>query len=135
MSRLLGKVAIVTGGASGIGAETARVFARHGAKVLLTDSNASLGQSVAREISESGGTAMFSAQDVRDEAMWATIVAQAEKSFGRLDILCNIAGISDKTGRILGMMPHPERLYELALGGTDGRRVFESVVVSMADAA
>ena len=47
----------------------------------------------------------------------------------------NIAGISDKTGRILGMMPHPERLFELALGGTDGRRVFESVVVSVASAA
>jgi phosphoribosylformylglycinamidine synthase len=47
----------------------------------------------------------------------------------------NIAGICDATGRILGMMPHPERLYELALGGTDGRRIFESVVVSMAEAA
>ncbi len=47
----------------------------------------------------------------------------------------NIAGITDPTGRILGMMPHPERLYEAALGGTDGRRVFESVVVSLAAAA
>jgi phosphoribosylformylglycinamidine synthase len=47
----------------------------------------------------------------------------------------NIAGICDPTGRILGMMPHPERLFELALGGTDGRRIFESVVVSMAEAA
>ena len=42
----------------------------------------------------------------------------------------NIAGITDPTGRILGMMPHPERLYEKMLGGTDGRRVFESAVVS-----
>lgn len=47
----------------------------------------------------------------------------------------NIAGISDPTGRIVGMMPHPERLYELALGGTDGRRVFESIVVSVAEKA
>jgi phosphoribosylformylglycinamidine synthase len=47
----------------------------------------------------------------------------------------NIAGICDSTGRILGMMPHPERLFELALGGTDGRRIFESVVVSLAEAA
>ncbi len=42
----------------------------------------------------------------------------------------NIAGITDATGRILGMMPHPERLYERMLGGTDGRRVFESAVVN-----
>jgi phosphoribosylformylglycinamidine synthase len=48
----------------------------------------------------------------------------------------NIAGITDPTGRILGMMPHPERLYEAALGGTDGRRIFESAVISLtADAA
>ncbi len=46
-----------------------------------------------------------------------------------------IAGISDETGRILGLMPHPERLFELALGGTDGRRVFESVVVSLLETA
>ena len=42
----------------------------------------------------------------------------------------NIAGITDPTGRVLGMMPHPERLYEKMLGGTDGRRIFESAVVS-----
>ena len=62
--RLVGKVAIVTGGASGIGAETTRMFAQHGAKVLLTDSNSALGKSVSNEISESGGTAMFATQDV-----------------------------------------------------------------------
>ena len=90
--RLVGKVAIVTGGASGIGAETARVFALHGAKVLLTDSNTAQGKSVASEISDSGGTAAFVAQDVCDEASWSTIVAQAEENHGRLDILCNIAG-------------------------------------------
>jgi phosphoribosylformylglycinamidine synthase len=41
----------------------------------------------------------------------------------------------DPTGRILGMMPHPERLYEAALGGTDGRRIFESAVISLTEAA
>jgi phosphoribosylformylglycinamidine synthase subunit PurQ / glutaminase len=44
----------------------------------------------------------------------------------------NIAGLCDKSGRILGMMPHPERLYESALGGTDGRRVFESAIIALA---
>lgn len=46
----------------------------------------------------------------------------------------NIAGISDSSGHILGMMPHPERLYEPALGGTDGRRVFESILLSAVEA-
>jgi phosphoribosylformylglycinamidine synthase subunit PurQ / glutaminase len=47
----------------------------------------------------------------------------------------NIAGIVSETGRVLGMMPHPERLYETALGGTDGRRVFESALLSVLEAA
>jgi phosphoribosylformylglycinamidine synthase len=49
--------------------------------------------------------------------------------------LNNIAGICDPAGRILGLMPHPERLFERALGGTDGRRVFESALVSVVSAA
>src|SRR5512139_907664 len=98
--RLLGKVAIVTGGASGIGAATARLFAQHGASVVLTDSNASLGRSVEKEIAAAGGTAVFAEQDVRNEAQWAAIVAQAEKAYGRLDILCNIAGISGRDPKL-----------------------------------
>ncbi len=47
----------------------------------------------------------------------------------------NIAGITNESGRVLGMMPHPERLYENALGGTDGRRVFESMLLSTLEAA
>ena len=98
--RLVGKVAIVTGGASGIGAETARMFALHGAQVLVTDTNAALGESVAREISKSGGVASFAAHDVKSETQWEAIVAQAEKSYGRLDILCNIAGISGRDPKL-----------------------------------
>ncbi len=94
--RLLGKVAIVTGGASGIGAATARLFAQHGASVLLTDSNASLGKSIETEIASAGGTASFAEQDVRNEGRWSAIVDQAEKAWGRVDILCNIAGISGR---------------------------------------
>ena len=47
----------------------------------------------------------------------------------------NIAGITNETGRVLGMMPHPERLYESALGGTDGRRIFESALLSVLEDA
>jgi NAD(P)-dependent dehydrogenase (short-subunit alcohol dehydrogenase family) len=98
--RLLGKVAIVTGGASGIGAATARLFARHGASVLLTDSNTALGTSVGKDIASAGGTASFVAQDVRNEAQWTAIVDQAEKAWGRVDILCNIAGISGRDPKL-----------------------------------
>jgi cyclopentanol dehydrogenase len=98
--RLTGKVAIVTGGASGIGAETARSFALHGASVLLTDANTALGEAVAKEIATAGGTAHFMTQDVRDEALWGTIVAEAERRYGALHVLCNIAGISGRDPRM-----------------------------------
>ena len=98
--RLVDKVAIVSGGASGIGAETARVFAQHGARVLLTDTNAALGKAVAGEIAEAGGTATFAAHDVCSEAEWAKIAGQAEKTWGRVDILCNIAGISGRDPKL-----------------------------------
>jgi NAD(P)-dependent dehydrogenase (short-subunit alcohol dehydrogenase family) len=97
--RLLGKVAIVTGGASGIGAATARLFGQHGASVLLTDSNTALGNTVATEIASAGGTASFADQDVRSEKRWDDIVGQTEKRYGRVDILCNIAGISGRDPR------------------------------------
>jgi len=69
--RLIGKVALVTGGASGIGAATARLFALHGASVVLTDNNATLGKAMEKEIVDTGGTATFATQDVRHEARWA----------------------------------------------------------------
>jgi cyclopentanol dehydrogenase len=98
--RLIGKVAMVTGGASGIGAETARMFALHGASVMLTDSNEALGKTVASSIGEAGGIAAFLSQDVRDEARWTEIVAEAETRYGRLNILCNIAGVSGRDPRM-----------------------------------
>jgi NAD(P)-dependent dehydrogenase (short-subunit alcohol dehydrogenase family) len=94
--RLVGKVAIVTGGASGIGAETAQMFAAHGAKVMLTDANAAGGEAVAKEIASKGGTATFRTQDVVSEAQWADIVAETVRLYGKVDILCNIAGISGR---------------------------------------
>jgi NAD(P)-dependent dehydrogenase (short-subunit alcohol dehydrogenase family) len=121
--RLIGKVAIVTGGASGIGAETARQFAAHGAKVLLTDTNTALGKKVAEEITAAGGTATFAAQDVCDEAQWTAVVAQAEKSYGRLDILCNIAGISGRDPKLNIQPTIGPRLAEYTLEHWD--RVME----------
>ncbi|MBC8239650.1 MAG: SDR family NAD(P)-dependent oxidoreductase, partial [Alphaproteobacteria bacterium] len=95
-TRLSGKVAIVTGGASGIGAETARVFAGHGAIVVVCDVNAALGQAIVEEIGGNGGEAIFRPLEVSDEEQWSALVAETEASYGKLDVLANIAGISGR---------------------------------------
>ena len=92
--RVAGKVALVTGGASGLGAESARRLAREGAAVLLTDLAVEAGEAVAQEINEAGGRAAFLTHDVTSEEDWARVVAGAVKRFGRLDVLVNNAGIS-----------------------------------------
>src|SRR5882757_534352 len=98
--RLPGKVAIVTGGASGIGAETARAFATHGANVVLCDVQDDLGATVAQEIRDEGGVAEYRRLDVCDEAQWIALVSDIERAHGKVNILGNIAGIS---GRPAGM--------------------------------
>ena len=88
--RLDGKVALVTGGASGIGAETSCLFAREGAKVAVTDVNDNAGRGVAAEI---GDAALYARLDTRSEAEWQAVVEQAVDTYGRLDILVNAAGV------------------------------------------
>lgn len=93
MFRLDGKVAVVTGGAQGIGAETSRALAQVGAAVLLTDVNDAAGSRTAERIRAEGGEAEFLHQDVTDEAQWEAVIAAAKSRFGGLDILVNNAGI------------------------------------------
>ena len=93
MGRVSGKVALVTGAASGIGRASAEVLAREGASVVLTDVQAS-GEEVAAEIRKSGGKARFVRHDVSSESEWKSIIAGIEKAEGRLDILVNNAGIA-----------------------------------------
>lgn len=89
MGRVDGKVALVTGGASGLGAEDARTLAREGAKIVITDVQDELGASLAREIPG----ALYLHHDVRDEARWSEVVAETIARFGRLDVLVNNAGL------------------------------------------
>ncbi|MEZ5815641.1 MAG: glucose 1-dehydrogenase [Hyphomicrobiaceae bacterium] len=89
--RLAGKVAIISGAASGMGAATARLFAREGAKVVIADLMQQQGSEVAASI---GPAARFERLDVTDEESWAAVVAATLEHFGRLDILVNNAGIS-----------------------------------------
>jgi 3(or 17)beta-hydroxysteroid dehydrogenase len=70
--RVQDKVALITGGASGLGAESARRLAREGAAIVLTDMSAKAGQAVADDITAKGHTAVFMAQDVTDEARLRT---------------------------------------------------------------
>ncbi len=91
--QVAGKVAIVTGGASGIGEACSETLAREGAAVLITDIDDTLGKGVVERITKAGGKAHYQRHDVRDEAAWPGIVADAEKRFGRLDIMVANAGI------------------------------------------
>jgi NAD(P)-dependent dehydrogenase (short-subunit alcohol dehydrogenase family) len=93
MARLSGKVALVTGAASGLGAATARRLARDGASVLLTDRDLA-GEEIAASIVAAGGTAVFRLHDVTSHPDWAAAVEHAVADFGRLDILVNNAGVA-----------------------------------------
>lgn len=101
--RVQDKVALITGGASGLGAESARRLAREGAAIVLTDMAVEAGQAVADEIMAEGHTALFMAQNVTDEARWAEVVAAVLTRFGRLDVLVNSAGIASGGGPLLSV--------------------------------
>jgi 3(or 17)beta-hydroxysteroid dehydrogenase len=93
MERLKGKVALVTGAASGMGKTIAQIFAREGAKVTLADINESGGKQAAQAISQAGGQAIFAKLDVTSEEQWKAAVKKTVDHFGKLDTLVNCAGI------------------------------------------
>jgi NAD(P)-dependent dehydrogenase (short-subunit alcohol dehydrogenase family) len=101
--RLADKVAIISGAASGMGAATARRFAKEGAKVVIADMLTEEGNAVAQSVATAGGDAIFLTLDVTDEAGWKQVVDETVRRYGRLDILVNNAGISGSaTNDMLG---------------------------------
>jgi NAD(P)-dependent dehydrogenase (short-subunit alcohol dehydrogenase family) len=100
MDRLKGKVAVITGAASGIGRATAIKFAGEGAAVVIADLNVEGGEAAVRDCKENGGRAVFQKTDVSAEAEVKALIARAIKEFGRLDIIYNNAGIVGATGSI-----------------------------------
>ena len=99
--RLKNKIAIITGGASGMGASTAEIFAREGAKVVVTDLLVDESTQIVDEIGQSGGSARFQKLDVSIETDWDSVVTAAMATEGRIDILINNAGVSGS---------HPDKL-------------------------
>jgi NAD(P)-dependent dehydrogenase (short-subunit alcohol dehydrogenase family) len=91
--RLAGKVALISGGARGMGAAEARLFAREGAQVVLGDVLEAEGRGVEAEIKAKGGDAIFVRLDVTSEAEWQAAVDLAVSRFGKLNVLVNNAGI------------------------------------------
>src|ERR1700761_7277468 len=93
MTKLAGRVAVVTGGASGIGAACARRLAAEGATVAVTDLQDEKGQQVVADITREGGRARYFHHDVTLEEAWVDVMKEVKAAFGRLDILVNNAGI------------------------------------------
>lgn len=92
MARMTGKVALITGGAEGIGAAVARMFVEQGGKALLCDIQTDKAEALAKEM---GGDAAAFGLDVRDLDRWHEAVKMAQSAFGKLTTLFNIAGISE----------------------------------------
>lgn len=93
--RLHNKVTLITGAASGIGQQTALLFAREGAKVAASDINIKGSEDTAREIEAAGGLAISIKLDVTSETDWNSAIHEVEDRWGRLNVLVNCAGITD----------------------------------------
>jgi len=91
--RLENKVALISGGARGMGAVEARLFAEEGAKVIIGDMLEDEGRKIEAEINEAGGECAFVVLDVSEEDAWQRAVSEAVAWYGKLDILVNNAGI------------------------------------------
>src|SRR5687768_15450850 len=93
MGRVQDKVAIVTGGASGVGRADCLLLAREGAKVVVTDIDEKNGAAVVKEIAAQGGTARFVRHDIASEPDWQSLIRFTQDTFGGLDVLVNNAAI------------------------------------------
>jgi len=91
--RVQGKVALVTGGAQGMGRTHCLLLAREGGRVALTDINESAGKATVEEINQAGGEAVFLRHDVASSADWQQVVATTIDRFGKIDVLVNNAGV------------------------------------------
>ena len=109
MKEFEGKVALVTGGGSGIGCATALAFAREGAQVVIGNRNVQRGEETVSMIRDAGGTASFQRTDVLVAAEIETLVDHAVKTYGRLDLAFNNAGVE---GDVAPLVEQTEANYD-----------------------
>lgn len=118
MSEFDGKVAVVTGAASGIGRSCAELYARDGAKVVVADVDETGGEETVALVEEAGGEAIFVHTDVSQPEACEAMVARAVEAFGRLDVACNNAGIGGEQNPIADYSIEDwERLMAINLSG------------------
>jgi NAD(P)-dependent dehydrogenase (short-subunit alcohol dehydrogenase family) len=116
---MTGKVALVTGGSSGIGRATALRFAREGARVVVTARRSDEGEQTAHLIHESGGEAMFVKTDISQAAEVQALIATCLATYGRLDYACNNAGIEGTSVRTIDYREEDwEMVIDINLKGT-----------------
>ncbi len=94
--RLEGKVALISGGARGMGAAEAKLFSREGAKVVIADVLEAEGRQTEAEINETGGDAIFVSLDVTSQSDWDAAISRTVEQFGKLDVIVNNAGIASR---------------------------------------
>src|SRR5215813_3119248 len=116
--RVEGKVALVTGGASGIGRATALTFAREGAKLVIADMNADGGQQTVHMLTEQGGEAIFVRTDVSQAVEVQALISKAVATYGRLDCAYNNAGISGGVRALTAEYPEERWHHVLAINLT-----------------
>lgn len=118
MGKLTDKVAIVTGGGGGIGAASAHLFAREGAKVAVVDLRAEAAKLVAQEIKDAGGEVIALEADVAREDDVRSAVARTVETFGRLDVLLNNAGLAFQHRIVDAEVKDWDRVMSVNLRGT-----------------
>ncbi len=118
MRRLEGKVAVITGAASGMGRATAARFAAEGASIVIADLNAEGGEAAVRECRENGAHAVFQKTDVTAEAEIKAAIDRAVKEFGKLDVVFNNAGLAGALGSLEETTAeHWDRTFAILLRG------------------
>ncbi len=116
-SRLEGKVALITGGARGMGASEAQLFIDEGARVIITDILDDEGRTTAQRLSPDGSSCVYLHHDVTQEDDWAVVLTESLQAFGQVDVLVNNAGIFERGSVLDTTLPMFEKTMDINVTG------------------